>query len=244
MISNWSIKTDIGVIRDENQDLAAVFKNKDMVFAILCDGMGGHFGGSFASKATIETYQKLFKKYKKGQDPLSWFTKAVRVANKEMTAIAKRDEKLLDMGTTLTAILIFDNKGFIFNIGDSRVYYYDDSLHQLTIDQNVRNYYIHEHNISEEQAANIHAGNALTSALGPKKRTSIDLFEIDIDEKAQFIILTSDGIHDYISKSLFSDIISFKSFSLEQKLDHLIKSAIKGNSGDNLTGIILEVKND
>lgn len=54
------IKTDVGVVRKENQDRAAFFEKGDVALAILCDGMGGHTGGSFASSLTINSFEKEF----------------------------------------------------------------------------------------------------------------------------------------------------------------------------------------
>lgn len=56
------IETNVGVVRSENQDRAAVFTNDKFTLAILCDGMGGHQGGSFASSITIATFEKEFNK--------------------------------------------------------------------------------------------------------------------------------------------------------------------------------------
>lgn len=58
----FTVKTDVGVVRSENQDRAAVFKNDKFTFAILCDGMGGHQGGSYASSIAIATFEKEFNK--------------------------------------------------------------------------------------------------------------------------------------------------------------------------------------
>ncbi|KNG78804.1 phosphoprotein Ser/Thr phosphatase [Plasmodium falciparum IGH-CR14] len=68
---------------------------------MLCDGMGGHYGGSKAAK------EPTFR----------------------------------DMGTTLTASLIYPKEKhiYVFNVGDSRTYIYNGLLHQVTEDQNVMN---------------------------------------------------------------------------------------------------------
>jgi len=60
---NHIVKTDVGVVRSENQDRASVFTNGEYTLAILCDGMGGHEGGSHASVITIDTFQRAFRKH-------------------------------------------------------------------------------------------------------------------------------------------------------------------------------------
>ena len=236
------VKTDIGVVRSENQDKAAIFSNEIASFAILCDGMGGHMGGRHASEITIATFEKEFIKNfpKKSENISKWFQKTIQKSKKEMTNFSKKDSALLDMGTTVTAAVILKNEILIYNIGDSRTYIYNGLLHQITVDHNLRNYYIKEYNYSEEKAATVMGAAALTYALGPKKKAHIDSYKIDITKTTKNIILTSDGIHDYVSKPNFEKIISSND-SLDKKANVLITQAIKGKSSDNLTVAIVEV---
>ncbi len=241
---NYIIKTNIGVVRSENQDKAAVFNNKNYYLAILCDGMGGHEGGSFASSIAISTFEKEFKKkWPKNENKIdNWFSNTIKKTQNEMVNFSKKEPKFLDMGTTITAAIISDKLIRIYNIGDSRTYIYNGILHQITEDHNLRNYFLSNYDYSQEKTATLIGAAALTSALGPKKKMKIDNFLIEVDQKTKFIILTSDGIHDYISKSSFEKIIASKKLNLKKKSDNLIKQAIKGKSSDNLTNVILEIK--
>ena len=237
------IKSDIGVVRSENQDRAAVFNSDKQTFMILCDGMGGHEGGSYAATIAINTFEKSFKEYIPENKINAWFEKTINLSKKEMIKFAKERHELLDMGTTLTAALVSENKIHIFNIGDSRTYIYDGLLHQITKDHNVRNYYIDKYNYSSEEAAKKIGAAALTYSLGPDKRARVDSFVVPINKKIKFIVLTSDGIHDYILKPTFELILSSHK-SLEKKANKLIKEAIKGKSSDNLTVAILEMEHE
>lgn len=239
---NYSVKTDVGVVRSENQDKAAVFSNGTATFAILCDGMGGHTGGSHASAITISTFEKEFNKSfpAKRENVDKWFHKAIKKCKKDMTNFANKDVNLLDMGTTVTAALIMEDEIRVYNVGDSRTYVYNGLLHQITTDHNLRNHYISEYGYSDEKAATVLGAAALTSALGPKKRANIDITQVKRNSSVQFVILTSDGIHDYISKPNFEKIVSSNA-NIDDKAEVLIKQAIKGKSSDNLTAVIVEV---
>ncbi len=239
----WVIKSDIGVVREENQDRAAVFKKNDIILAIVCDGMGGHEGGSYASRLTIEAFEKEFIKNTPTSDQLfKWFKDALKRSKKLMTKQAKSDSKLLDMGTTVTCSFTFKKQGqiYIFNVGDSRTYIYNGLLHQITVDHNLRNYYIHEAGASVEKANKIIGGAALTSALGPKKTTRVDAYQISLDKDLKYIISTSDGVHDFMTKPQFEQIISSDA-SIKEIADELVKVAIKNKSTDNCTVTIVEV---
>lgn len=247
----YTVQTNIGVVRKENQDRARVFENEEVIFSILCDGMGGHFGGSLAAEISV----KIFESYFKNKFPrniknetnvyFEWFKEALKNVKDEMLKEAESEEKKMDMGTTLTAAIFFKSSKnvIIFNIGDSRTYIYNGLLHQITVDQNLTNYYVKEKQWNEFDAMKIPGGAALISSVGPKKKTSVEVFQVDRAETniPKYIILTSDGIHDYVTKSFFEKVIGSEQMTLEEKADLLIKEAIKGHSTDNLTIVIVEV---
>lgn len=237
-----TVRTNVGVVRSENQDRAAVFQNDKYTFAILCDGMGGHKGGSYASSIAIETFEREFNKGFNIENITEWFGNAVSKSKEAMIRFAAQDKPLMDMGTTLTAALITDTKVFVFNIGDSRTYAYNGLFHQITKDHNLWNHYIDKWGYSPEEAAKMMGAAALTSALGPTKTLSVDAFVVENDENLKYIVLTSDGIHDYISKPVFEKIVADENRSLEDKGDELIAQAIRGKSSDNLTCVIVKIK--
>ncbi|MGL4343361.1 MAG: PP2C family protein-serine/threonine phosphatase [Metamycoplasmataceae bacterium] len=242
----YTINTNIGVVREENQDRAAVIENDFLVIALLCDGMGGHFGGSVASSITIQSFEKAILSAPNDKNLIwEWFKETIKKAKQNMIAEAGDDVHKKDMGTTVTTAIVFKETKeiFIFNIGDSRTYIYDGLLHQITRDHNLMNYYIINEGMSEFEASKIPGATALTSALGPTKKTNIEAFTINNSSSQNpLLVLTSDGIHDYITKPNFEMILAKKNLSLEEKSEMLINAAIKGGSTDNLSIIILEVK--
>lgn len=153
---------------------------------------------------------------------------------------AGEDAKLLDMGTTLTAACIFKDDIIVFNIGDSRTYVYTTSLEQITVDQNLRNYYINNYNYSPDEASQLMGAAALTSALGPNKHAKPDAFVVQ-RAGINYLVLTSDGIHDYIAKPTFEHIVRDHSLPLAIRAEELIRRAIAGKSSDNLTTLIVEL---
>ncbi len=241
---NYKINTNIGVVREENQDRAIVIEGVVATLALLCDGMGGHFGGSLASSITINTFATEMESLPIDKTQIfEWFKNTIKKCKNNMIIEAGDDAMKKDMGTTVTAAIIYnDNKDiFVFNIGDSRTYIFDGLLHQITIDHNLMNYYIIEENMSEFEAAKLPGAPALTSALGPNKKTNIEAFTIENSSETRTIILTSDGIHDYITKPNFEMMVA-SSANLTEKTDQLIKQAIRGDSTDNLTIIMLEIE--
>lgn len=257
MIS-WHIESDTGAVRTENQDKAAVFHNNGIVFAVLCDGMGGHKGGSHASRIAIEVFEEQFARHfpfklvaqnasNLHEAMMTWYLDSLKKIKSNMTKYADIDSALLDMGTTVVSAVILQNEIIFYNIGDSRAYvFYNGRLQQITKDHNIRNHYIDEFGYTDEQAATMMGAAALTSALGPKKRTNVEQFVVNRNFNGlKYIVLTSDGIHDYIAVSRFTDILEDrkeKNPLMRDKLLEIIKTAIKGKSSDNLTGVLVDLE--
>lgn len=243
----YYIDSNIGVVREENQDRAQVFQNDHALVAVLCDGMGGHFGGSLASSITIDTFRQrmiyLTKDIKSDEEISTWFEETIRKSKQNMVLEAGNDKNKKDMGTTVTSAIILknENKIIVFNIGDSRTYIFDGLLTQITTDHNLMNYYVEHEGMSEFEASKLPGAAALTSALGPNKKTNIQGFSIEQKKGKKTLILTSDGIHDFIAKPRIEIVIDSDK-SLEEKTKTLINDAIKNGSTDNLTCVIVEVE--
>ena len=56
-------KNDIGLVRSSNQDSYAAGELPGSVaWAVVCDGMGGHLGGSYASSKTVDFINEAYNK--------------------------------------------------------------------------------------------------------------------------------------------------------------------------------------
>lgn len=141
--------TDIGLRKNTNQDSIAI-KMIDTtkgraVFAIVCDGMGGLSSGELASKDVIHAFCDWFD--------TSFTTMAVKetfdinVIRDEWKSLAVAENAKLGMygaknnaglGTTLSALLLYQNQYLIVHVGDSRIYEMTTAgVHQMTEDQSV-----------------------------------------------------------------------------------------------------------
>ncbi|WP_029608691.1 PP2C family protein-serine/threonine phosphatase [Mycoplasma simbae] len=252
-MSSFGELSVVGNVRTENQDKVGHFAKSSTRMIILCDGMGGHFGGAYASKITVnvfnnEFYSSMPLEKKDITSYANWFKKCIEQARSEMKKMGQNDEAKLDMGTTVTAA-IFDNVDnflYIFNIGDSRTYVLTAAgdLKQITIDHNLLNRLIREDGMSEAEAKKIRYNSALTSALGPQKKTKIEIFDLSQElHKVHGILSTSDGVHNFIDKATIEQIL--KKESSEQKaVESLVRHALDNKSTDNASAVYVTVKDN
>ncbi|WP_029906310.1 PP2C family protein-serine/threonine phosphatase [Mycoplasmopsis opalescens] len=243
----FGYKSDIGRRRLENQDAVKVFKNNYRMLLILCDGMGGHYGGSLASNIAINVIGQSFMLELPNENEsveafTAWFKHSTDKARNEMLKIASNDEAKLDMGTTVTAAYVDlkNQRLFVYNIGDSRTYVLTKSsvLRQISTDHNYMNMLI-EQGLKPKDAAKVHQAHSLTSALGPNKRTKIEASDLsDNFHKIRKIIVTSDGVHSFLSELALENLLILDE-EPNKLCEKIITMALDNNSTDNASiGII------
>ncbi|MBW0594500.1 serine/threonine-protein phosphatase [Mycoplasmopsis anatis] len=242
----WLAKSIKGDFRDENQDRVEIIEKDNTVLALLCDGMGGHFGGSFASSIAVNVIVNEFlNSFNQNlDDHKKWFYDLIDIVKINMKK-QSINEEMHDMGTTLTAALIFrkQKKIIIFNSGDSRTYILNknDDLIQITVDHNYYNQLIQE-GYDKIVANSQRESKYLTSALGPSKKTTLEVFELNTESymKTKSILLTSDGIHGFINNDEIELIVKNSDLSLKSRIETILTSAQIANSNDNMSVAIID----
>lgn len=246
----WLVKSIKGDFRDENQDRVEIIEKDNTVLALLCDGMGGHFGGSFASSIAVNVITKEFLDNFNPNlgDHKKWFYDLIDIVKINMKKQSVNEE-MHDMGTTLTAALIFKNqkKIIIFNSGDSRTYILNknNDLIQITVDHNYYNQLIQE-GYDKVVANSQRESKYLTSALGPTKKTTLEVFELNTESymKTKSILLTSDGIHSFLNNDEIELIIKNSDLSLKNRIETILTSSQIANSNDNMSVALIEFEEE
>ena len=198
--------TDIGLLRDENQDSVWSEQLSDNACAaVLCDGMGGESHGGLASQMAVEVISKRirenFTEYMSSNTVRNLLITAVSAANSIVYETARREPPGTVMGTTCVAAIVFGGKAHIVNVGDSRAYRLfssDDSecIQQVTKDHSHVRDLIDRGEITEEQAKTHPERNKITRAIGAESNVTSDYFEVDLAE-GDMLLLCSDGLSSY-----------------------------------------------
>lgn len=228
--------------RPENQDNFILFKNKyQFLVAVVADGMGGHKGGATASKAIVKMVKREINDIDFNgmtDDAIrELLMRTVRTFQKDLKRIGEEFPQYADMGSTLNMNIFVGTTMHTINIGDSRTQSFTKkSLIKISEDQNMGT-------LAEKDPRYAHYKgqyNMLTSSLGPNKQTDADYFITDFkDNKRGYILMSSDGVHNFISETSWIKIIK-SSATLDEKVKKTIKTAFENGSNDNMTFILIK----
>lgn len=237
-----SANTDVGRHRQSNQDAYTVDKLADgTVFAVVCDGMGGHAGGNVASSTAVKRISDEIKKnYRENMSSASiknMLEAAVVLANLDIVDEAAQNSELEGMGTTAVVAVISPIACVVVNVGDSRCYQMcDNNIIQITKDHSLVQEMVDAGLISADDAANHPRKNIITRALGIGEDVRIDFFDVDFksDDK---LLLCTDGLTNHVSDSAVTQII--EQVDAGVCADSLITLANLNGGTDNITAVVI-----
>lgn len=232
----FSTISNIGKVRETNEDSYGNVSIDNYDFFIVADGMGGHSDGELASSLTVESFTNFIKDanikdYSRVSDLQE---EAIIFANSEVVKVSK--EKQEKMGTTVVCLCIdyIENKIHISHIGDSRIYLFrDDDLQQLTKDHSLVNELLNSGVLNEEEAENFSNKAAVTRAVGVSLDVRADNKSMDY-HKDDLIFLVTDGLTNELSADEIKKII--KEYDDVYDISkYLVEAAICNGGRDNVT---------
>lgn len=236
-------KSDIGLVRETNQDDIRFDKiSDDVLWAVVCDGMGGANGGDIASKVASSKIAEIFKSFnaEDTQENLEFLVKfAVHEAGNLVYDMSIRDINLSGMGTTAVAAFIFKDKLHVVNVGDSRAYLINElGIKQLTVDHSVVQSMINNGDITKEQAIYHPSRNLITRSLGTGINIPPDYFRFNIEPK-DTILLCTDGLTNELRDEEIYNIVRIS--SPQEAPEKLISAAKMRRGFDNITAALIVV---
>ena len=213
-------KTDIGA-RDYQEDSVDIIeRGKDTLF-VLGDGMGGHSGGSIASDTLISVAREAFINLNY-DNPQNFFDDVVTIAHKKIKLYANQSGE--DPNSTVAFALVTGNTLHYANIGDSRVYIFDEyGLVTRTRDHSIPEMLFQMGEIKEEEMATHPDQNRITRSLGPSKLTMVTYRDFYFQsDKSYMILLCSDGFWEYVSEYEMNKLFNLEIDDIEAELERLI----------------------
>lgn len=238
-------KSDIGLTRAENQDrvwIGTLGENEEAVALVVCDGMGGENAGSFASQMAIDLISERIKNGFRSSNNRNFIRNllitSVTAANSLVYDRARTDKDKLGMGTTCVAAIVYNQRAYIINVGDSRAYHiFDDNIQQITKDHTQIRRLIEKGEITEEESKTHPQRNCITRAVGASRDITPDYFELDMEEN-DILMLCSDGLHSYGDDGEIAGIIINN--PLHKCCDMLINYVLNNGGRDNITVALVQ----
>ena len=256
----YSYVSTEGIVKKVNQDALmiknAAFRGKDILFAAVCDGIGGLYGGEDASSCVIKTVSDWFEKdfavlLKNGKGTLDIRASLDGCLHKVNDAINVECAKGREMGTTYTSMLLdtYNDVMLAAHAGDTRLYkIYDSDMEIVTADHSVVAEEVRRGLLSEEAARTDKRQNQITNCIGAGETGRMYDFIIQKPEKNCVYMLCSDGFRKMISGEEIQRTLSPASNpdqgTLDRSLRYLLDLNMKRMENDNITALAVIFKGE
>ncbi|MFC5712197.1 Stp1/IreP family PP2C-type Ser/Thr phosphatase [Thalassorhabdus alkalitolerans] len=236
---DWLFKTDVGRVRDHNEDNGGVYVNShsDSVLGVVADGMGGHKSGDVASAIACKVLEDEWLAASSSfteREAVTWLSSTITRVNEEIFKKSKEDMSCYGMGTTVVAAICTEEYVAVGHVGDSRAYLItDDSIHLKTDDHSLVNELVKNGQISEEEAENHPRKNVLLRALGTEAGITVEVSSFSW-RQGELVFLCSDGLSNKVSDADLLRMMT-KEGSLSDKGERLVHMANERGGEDNIT---------
>lgn len=234
--------TDIGLVREKNQDSFLALENKYGDFlGVVADGIGGGKAGEVASSEVIKYFNNVFSQsgpFASAEDAKAFLEFHVNECNKQVYDLSLSSKKYSGMGTTVTGILITKYGSFTLNCGDSRVYgFIDNKTFKLTNDHSLVNQMLQKGQITYEESLNHPKKHYLVKAIGIFRNVVSDIHKV---KNMDYYLVCSDGLHSFVSDEEINEIIIDDSKDVKTKIEDLKNLALLKGGYDNITIVLVK----
>ena len=229
--------TDVGVVREHNEDSVLA----DRVVFVVADGMGGHAAGEVASSIATATLGELVDRPSRTPEDV---VDSLALANRRILESAARHPGTAGMGTTAAGLVVVEVEGSqqcaVFNVGDSRVYRFADSLRLVSVDHSEVRELVDAGIISEDEALHHPLRNIVTRALGSDPAPTPDVWLLAPQPGERFVIC-SDGLTNEVPDEQIGEVIH-RVQDPQACADALVAAALEAGGRDNVSVVVVAVE--
>ncbi len=244
MNMKWHYASDVGTVRDQNEDVALVEEIPEGILAVVCDGLGGCLAGEVASEVAANTLRDAYlEMLEETHHPGDALEEGVRKANRRVWELSASVDEYTGMGTTLTALWTDGSRAWFASVGDSRGYLFrKGALTQVTEDQSYVWELYRQGAITKEQMVNHPMNHLISMAVGLKAELEsgdIGLHQLEVT-RDDLLMLCSDGLTDVMEDDAIAELLGQEG-SLEQHCSHLVEEVNRISGGDNTTMLLVRI---
>lgn len=238
--------SDVGLVRKDNEDscysgcpLGGLEEN----LFIVADGMGGHRGGSYASRFVVHKIPELLPGRNRDRGILNALMESVERTNRALYQISQDQPDLNGMGSTLVMAYLDKKEWLFINVGDSRAYvYFEDQLDQITQDHSLVEELVRLGRLNREDKLYQTNRNVITRAMGIDPVVEEDCFTWPA-KAGQRILLCSDGLHGMISDEAIAAVLREEA-DTTRAAARLMKEAKDAGGKDNITILLIDYREE
>ena len=233
-------RTDVGVIRSGNEDSYLMVPDRGIF--VVADGMGGHAAGEVASDMAVHYVARELDSLRGLSDEqvAERMRGAIRTANGAIFQRTLTEHDKRGMGTTVTALTLYESRFLIGQVGDSRAYLLrDNKLSQLTKDHSYVQEQVDAGYLTPEQARTHPYSNVITRCVGANSDVMPDIYVGSVRPRDVFL-LPSDGLTGMLEDYQLAELLSPERMP-EAEVDSLIAEANRHGGLDNITAVIVRI---
>ena len=243
--------SDKGMAREGNEDSFVVAP--EIGFFAVADGMGGHNAGEVASRMAIDVLRAYLERTTIGgsmpgsgrnpdySDAANHLASGIRHANRVIYESTRNNPAWRNMGTTIVAAILNENRLSIAHVGDSRAYLLrGGGIIALTEDHSLVAEQVRLGQISRETADVSSQRNIITRALGFESEPEVELCDLLLAPEDR-ILLCSDGLTTMVTDATIRSIV-LGSRNPNEICRLLVEEANNNGGKDNITVAVILVR--
>lgn len=244
---DWAARTDIGRVREHNEDKFDFFFPQDRTALALrgrlwavADGMGGHSAGQIASETALKSVIRSYYSPTGPVDHREALAEAITEANALIYQASRQFDEKSGMGTTLVVAVLRDDVMTLAHVGDSRAYLLrsGQALRPLTTDHSWVEEMVRRGALSRADAEASSNRHYILRSVGVAATVEPEIASFEV-ETGDMILLCSDGLCGYVGDPAIARILGARGPS-PAALD-LVDAANEAGGRDNVTALILQI---
>lgn len=209
------------------------------VMLVVADGMGGYEGGAVASSHVVRSFSGVYHQMLVGANPLAALEQGVADAHASMRQSAVQEPRLMQMGSTVAAVILQGPKIYLLNVGDSRVYLINaGAVRQISFDHSYVGEAVRRGFLSEMDARSAPNRNVLTMAISAQ-REQVEPFSGVYDwQQGDRLLICSDGLWGSVSEEQIQQAVM--TLPPQEAANELVRLANANEGPDNIAVIIAQ----
>lgn len=232
---NAAWATNVGPLKDINQDAIGVYQHPDAYMFSVADGVSGAYAGEEVSEFAVKYLLAVFKRNVKYPN-LSWlevYRQAYEYINAEVRAFVSAAPG--PAGCTLTSIYLRDWIAYVAHVGDSQLFLMRGAgFRKLTQDHN-KLVVVDDASTEDLEARR---RNILQKAIGKTAHIEPDIFTISLQPRDKLVLLT-DGVTRNVSHEEIYQLLSTR--RIDEIPELLIELTNTRRNTDNASVIAIDV---